>query len=525
MADAPAAPAQTPAPSKAKRRPPWGWLVLTLLVIGPFTFIVICPDLPQQWFGAAPAKPESLGDEPSTAGALSGRELAARNLENELLRMSKVTTSAPLLQTATKAPDAAPVKPIPTVDSADDAKAAPLLADAEEKYKAMDWDAAEKSARRITNLNAKVQIKGRAMDIERGAPLLKRLFAALNDRDELSRNWDTHPSLVHLSKAGNDMMAVPIISNSDPITPIESDPLAWINGKKRADGKAWFLVQGIRQFSPSQFDVTDYEASLVDQTVVRANRMQGLRQRLERIQADVALKRDPYAWYEAGKFAYRNRLDDQVTALLDKAVTLDPFLNRTVRENNAKELFGSMMLHMKLGNDVAANAFMASIERRYKDTDQARQARLYREGKTKEFLVAAREGERLAAAQAEERKRERESIAKKKSEAEVAKVIEEDKEIVEEAPTPVAQDNTPAPAALAKARDLVAKAMPLAHDASNMPPTDARNKKYHEAARILKEAKTLFVDYTNKHPEDEKAQVEAAEAKQMWFQVNKMATL
>ncbi|MEK7413061.1 MAG: hypothetical protein AAB263_07075, partial [Planctomycetota bacterium] len=406
----------------------------------------------------------------------------------------------------------------------DGPKAFALLKDAEQTYAAMEWDAAEFLAGRVMRLHTNLDTTNRAMDIERGAPLLKRLFAALSDRDELSRNWDTHPSLVHLSKAGSDMMAVPILSNDDPITPVEGDPLAWIKGKKRADGKAWFLVQGIRQFSPSQFDVTDYDASLVDQTVVHANRMQGLRHRIERIQADAAMKRDPYAWYEAGKFAYRNRLDDQVTALLDKAVTLDPFLNRTVRENNAKELFGSMMLHMKLGNDVAANAFMASIERRYKDTDQARQARLYREGKTKEFLAAAREGERLAAAQAEERKREREKIAEKKSLSEVARVKEEDKEIVEETPAPAAP-NTPAPAALAKARELVAQAMPLAHDASNMPPTEARNQKYHEAARILKEARALFSIYTHAYPNDDAAQIEAIETNKMWFQVTKMTTL
>ena len=49
------------------------------------------------------------------------------------------------------------------------------------------------------------------------------------------------------------------------------------------------------------------------------------------------------AWYEAAKFAYRNRIDDQVVEMLDRAL-VTPDLGQTIREDAAQEWFTKMVV-------------------------------------------------------------------------------------------------------------------------------------------------------------------------------------
>lgn len=515
-------PDQTP-PSKPKRGKPWGYLLFALLILAVLTVYILRPDVPRQLLGGDPPKPQSLGDGPAKAGDVAGKGLSERELADERAQLGVVRTSAPPVATASK-----PAAPKPPVDTAapiqaDEAKATQLLAEAEAAYQAMDWDKAESAARRLAGLSGKPATKGRAADIERGAPALKRLFKELDDRDELNRNYETSPGLVRLVKGATTTLAVPITQMDAPYNPVTENPVAWIEAQRKS-GKVLLLVKGAKQFTPSEMDIYGYEVQPVDQAATRAEVQQGLSSRVTRVLADRAASRDAFTWYELGKYAYRNRLDDQVVKHLDKAIDLDPMLARSVREANAGILFGSLVAHMKNGNKQQAAAFLASIERRYKDTDQAKQARLYYEGKSAELVAAAKETAQREREAAEAAKRERAERERKKGDEQKAKEIEQQKPDDEA----VAEQDPAAPPVsgeIAAARQLRDQGAKILGEATNMPPTDARNHKYADAAKLLAQAKAAYAAFLDKHKGDSAAESELIETQKMWFTANKMKTL
>jgi hypothetical protein len=386
----------------------------------------------------------------------------------------------------------------------------------------MEWDRAESAARRVLAMKTRSATRNRAVDIARVAPGLKRVFKDLDERDELNRNWETHPSLVRLVRGGSETLAVPILGLDAPYQPVLDDPVGHVQRAAQA-GKVMLLVKGAKQFTPAEMDVVDYNILPADQAAMRADAQQGLSARLARVQADKAAQRDAFVWYELGKFAYRNRLDDQVVKHLEKAVDLDPFLARSVREANAGILFGSLVAHMKNGNKAQAAAFMASIERRFKDTEQGKQARLYYQGETSKLVELAKEAARREKEEAEARKRELAERARQKGDEAVAKQIEEAP--AEEPAEPAGDDSGPVAAEIATARELRDKGAKLLGEAVNMPATDARNHKYSEAAKTLAKAKASYAAYLEKNPTDSSAEAEFIETNKMWFTANKMKTL
>lgn len=513
-----------PQPSKpAKRGKPWGYLFFALLILAVLAVYVVRPDVPRQLLAGDPPKPESNGEGPAKAGEIGGKGLSERELAAERAELGTIRTAAPPPVVATRPTVAAPQAPAAAASPGDEAKATQLLGDAEAAYQAMDWDKAESLARRMAALSAKPATKGRAADIERNAPALRKLFRDLGDRDELSRNYETSPGLVKLVKGSTVTEAVPIAQMEAPYNPVTEDPVAWLEAQRKA-GKVLLLVKGAKQFTPSEMDIEGYQVQPVDQAEVRATVQQGLSSRVARVQADRSASRDAFAWYELGKYAYRNRLDEQVVRHLDKAIDLDPMLARSVREANAGILFGSLVAHMKNGNKQQAAAFLASIERRYKDTDQAKQARLYYEGKSAELVAAAKAAAQREREAAEAAKRERIERERKKGDEEKAKQIEQQQPSDHE-DEPAEADAPPVSGEIAAARQLRDQGAKILGEATNMPPTDARNHKYSEAAKLLTRAKAAYAAYLEKNTSDSAAESELVETQKMWFTAQKMKTL
>lgn len=516
-------PDQAPAPasSKPKRGKPWGYLVFALLILSVFLVAVLKPDLTRSLLGGDPPKPDSPGDSPAVAGNVSGSALGEREAAAALADLGTINLAKPP-PVAAKPTVAGPVAG-PVAGATDEAKAAALLADAEAAYKAMDWDKAESLARGIAKLSAKTTTRDRASDIERGAPALKRVFKDLDERDELSRNYETHPSLIRLVRGGSETLAVPITQMEPPYNPVVDSPIAWVQTQRKA-GKVMLLVKGSKQFTPAEMVVDDYDIQPADLTAARAVAQQTLSSRAARVEADKSVRRDAFVWYELGKFAYRNRLDDQVVRYLDRAIDLDPDLARNVREANAGMLFGSLVMHSRNGNKQQAAAFMASIERRFKDTEQAKQARLFYEGKQAEMVAAAKEAERRQREEAAARLAAKVAAAKKQGDEEKAKAIVVAAKEEEEPEEPVS-DNGPVDASVASARGLRDKGREILGQATNMPATDERNHKYAEAAKLLAQAKALYAKYLEKNKADSSAEAEMIETQKMWFTANKMKTL
>ena len=515
MADEPI-PAQTP--SKPKRGKPWGYLVFAALILGIFLVAVIMPDLPRSLFGGDPARPDGLGDSPAVVGDVNGGALDERDLAVAMADLTTIKTAKPT--TAIKVPDKEPTKPV-VAAATDEPRGVQLLAEAEAAYQAMDWDKTDSLARKIGILAVKPATKNRAAELERNAQVLRQVFKDLDERDELSRNFETHPSLVRLIKGGSETMAVPITQMQAPYNAVAENPVGWIEAQRKV-GKVMLLVKGAKQFTPAEMDVEGYDIQAVDQAAVRALAQQTLSSRAARVAGDKSVRRDAFVWYELGKFAFRNRLDDQVVRYLDKAIDLDSNLASSVREANAGILFGSLVMHASNGNKQQAAAFMASIEKRYKGTEQAKQARLYYDGKQGELVAAARAAEQRQRDEAAAQLAAKVAAAQKQGDEEKAKAIVAEAAEVVEAPV---DEGPPVDANVATARELRDKGRAMLNEATNMPPTEARNHAYSSAAKLLAKAKAAYLTYLDKNPNDTSAQAECVETNQMWFTANKMKTL
>jgi hypothetical protein len=521
MADVP-----TPDQAVVKRRrgKPWGYLVLSALVLGVFLTAVLRPDLTRGLLGGDPPRPGSPGDSPAVAGDVAGGALGDREAAAALADLGTVNLAKPPPLPA--APDIAGPVAGPVAGPTDEAKAAGLLAEAEAAYKAMDWDKAESLARGLAKSPARSPTRNRAADLERGAQALKRVFRELDERDELTRNFETHPSLIRLVRAGSETLAVPITQMDSPYNPVIDNPIEWVEAQRKA-GKVMLLVKGARQFTPAEMAVDGYDLLPADLAAARAAALQTLSSRATRIESDKSVRRDAFVWYELGKFAFRHRLDDQVVRYLDRAIELDPDLARNVREANAGILFGSLIMHSRNGNTKQAAAFMASIERRYKDTDQAKQARLFYDGKQSEMVAAAKDSERRQREEAASRLAAKVAAAKKQGDEAKAKaiVVAATEDEPEAPPVEQAAETGPVDALVASARSLRDNGRNLLGEATNMPATEERNHKYAQAAKLLAQAKALYIKYLSRNASDSSAEAEMVETNKMWFTANKMKTL
>lgn len=481
-----------PNPSRPPKRSGGGgggfWILIAAVVLGCAGVFVFAPDLPRQWFGTAKA-PADKGPEPTAPQQVKTDLAAKEHKVDDDLNKPKVT-AAPAKPKIDSAP--APEKP---KTFADEAKALTILEAAQKSYTEMKWEKASSEARRVTTMAVSPATRIKAQDIITGAAAIEKLFAELNDKDELVRYYDTHPSLV-LLKGGNGVsQAVPIMSIDDP-TPVESRPLEFIAAQRKT-GKVAFLIKGKKDYIPSSLpaDIVG-EVSLADGAAIMKEKQSEFETRLNRLR-NSTLANDPLAWYDAGKFAYRNRLDANVTEMLNQAVVLDQNLVSKVREDKAAGYYANVVSHLKNGNRKQADAFMAIITRRFADTDQGKQARLYYDGKNDDLIKAAK-------AEQEKRKeeeRQRKEALKQRAtdlgdEKALAAMKQEPKQEPEDAAlaaTVASGDEGKADTLFAKGRDLYNKAL----EAGNTPERDVL---YEKAYQELHAAQAIYAKLVEKNP-------------------------
>jgi hypothetical protein len=235
--------------------------------------------------------------------------------------------------------------------------------------------------------------------------------------------------------------------------------------------------------------------------------------RLNRLR-NSTLANDPLAWYDAGKFAYRNRLDGYVTEMLNQAVVLDQNLVSKVREDKAAGYYANVVSHLKNGNRKQADAFMAIIERKYKDTDQGKQARLYYDGKNDELIKAAK---------AEQDKRKQEELQRREAMKQRATDLGDEKALaaMKQAPTEEPEDTAiaalaatgdegKADALFAKGRDSYNKAL----DAGNTPERDVL---YEKAYQDLNAACAIYSKLVEKTPGNSTLEVKLLECNKLRY--------
>lgn len=256
--------------------------------------------------------------------------------------------------------------------------------------------------------------------------------------------------------------------------------------------------------------------ALVDQIELRKDR----RLKLDAFRKTLvgAEAREPMAWYDFGRYAFQNRLDDQVVDGLHRAVLLDPKLAQTVREDRAGLLYANLISHMKNSNKMQAAIYMGLIDRKYKDTEQGQQARLYYDGKTAELLAAAKEIQRRADEEEARRLSDLKKRAAETGDVALAKAVEE-----EEAPEQVATitgspDET-------KALALFEQGAKLCSDAIDKGNTPERDRLYGEAIKIMRQAVPMLSKLAEGEKDPQKRQaleVKVQEANQLKFAALKM---
>lgn len=480
------------------------WLLLGAVVLGAGGVYVFAPDLPRQWFGTTKA-PADKGPEP-TAPQQDKTVLAQKEHKvDDDLGKPKVAT-APAKPKVDDTP--APEKPKGFVD---EAKAAPILAVAQKAYTEMKWTQATNEARKITTMAVSPATRIKAQDIITGSAAIQKLFAELNDKDELTRYYDTHPSLVLLKSGTNVSQAVPITSIDDP-TPVETRPLDYIAAQRKT-GKVAFLIKGKKDYIPSSLpaDVVG-EVVAADTAAIMKEKQTEFETRLNRLR-NSNLARDPLAWYDAGKFAYRNRLDANVTEMLNQAVVLDQNLVSKVREDKAAGYYANVVSHLKNGNRKQADAFMAIIERKFKDTDQGKQARLYYDGKNDELIKAAKAEQEK---RKEEERQRREALKARATELGDDKALaamakpEPEEEDTATAAIAATGDEGKADALFAKGRDTYNKAL----DAGNTPERDVY---YEKAYQDLNTACAIYSKLVEKTPGNSALEVKLLECNKLRY--------
>ncbi|MFM2089733.1 MAG: hypothetical protein RLZZ127_222 [Planctomycetota bacterium] len=520
------------APDPARAGRGIGWLVLALVVVGLAASIAFAPGFWRGSLGQARI-PSGDGPEPRTPAdaqaALAQRKptTGLGGLGQVQVRIDPPAVDTPV-QVATETAAAAKERTYPGEE-----RAKAFLAEAETHYTAMAWTKARSAADRIAQLDATPRTLSRAKDISRGAAALARLFDSLNDEDELSRNYDTHPSLVLIGTGTTQVEAVPLAGNTTPpIAITDQDPLIFIDEARRA-GKVWFMVKGIKKFNKAEYDSTRIgDPAAVDVAARIQERARDLDEDVTRIRNDAALASDATAWYELGKFAYRNRLDSRVVGLLDHALLLEPNLAARVRNDKAALIAASVMLHLRNNDRTRAAPFMATLRgARFKDTEAARMAAAEWDGKTAEMVAIAK------AMDAKRRQEETERLAELKRRAEekkkagdeaAAAALEKASEQPEEPEAPAGGDDAGSDAPLAsgdeaKADDLATKGRKLAAEAVEMPAGKARNAKYAAALPLLVQAVKIYDKILTKG-DNARVQEKLVAANQMAFLCRKSQT-
>lgn len=493
-----------------------GYLVFAGVVGCVAGLYVFAPDVPRGWF-AAPVRPADEGPAPVLPGDM---QVSLEAKDHEAALQTTVRVAAPKKAMPVALVTQAP-KPTELPKSAPiDARGQDLLAEVEKQYRGYQWNAAASGARRISEMNVAPAVAQRAKDISAMAIPVGMLFGKLNDRDELSRNYDTNPSLVEITGGREVTFAVPIQGADKDSPVVEKDPLGYIAAQRKL-GAVNFLVKGSKDYIAAPLaDDKIGVVRLVDQAKVRQDRLAKLEAFRKTLTGPAA--RDPMAWYDLGRFAYQNRLDGYVVDALHQAVLLDPKLAVNVREDRAGVMYANLITHMKNGNKTQAAIYMGILDRKYKDTEQGRQARLYYDGKTAELLAAAKETQRKADEEEARRLADLRKRAETTDDA-VAKAA-----VVEEPADPEAVATITGSPDEAKAQSLYEQGAKLCSDAIDKGNTPERDQLYLKAVKVLEQAIPMLSKLAEAEKDPAKKQAlesKVVEASQMKFGARKNSRL
>jgi len=344
-------------------------------------------------------------------------------------------------------------------------------------------------ARQVDAMDVSPKLAVRAEDLQRGADALEEVFSKLGTKDELVRAFETHPLLVTITNRGRDENVLPIVDTRSKQPPETNDPAGWVESQLQASGEVTVMTTSRIAYPVKAGDISDVRPADVEAVI--AEKREEFQRRLRRLESG-ELAKDPLAWYEAAKFAYRNRLDEQVTSMLDRALELDPFLGESIKEDKAQSIFLKMVQQLENENRPAASGWKVQLDKYYTDTSVYSQAVAYYEGN----MEALRLAQAQAAKQRREARRrareERLARARALEDEQQVKEIEEEEEEVADLYDP--QPDTPVAASgdRAEADAYYNKGLEILSKAQNMGVTEERDQLYAKAEKELTKARDLY---------------------------------
>jgi RNA polymerase sigma-70 factor (ECF subfamily) len=492
-----------------------GWLALSVAVIALGGACLLAGDRLHAWFGVRP-RPSGDGSNPVEGPGAPRLALPPwAGPENRTPSPEGVHTREPAQPASQPAPEggAAPSEPEqPGEPAADKA-----LAEAERRYRALDWSAAASAATQGASLPGSPTTRARCRDLATRATAVADLFRRLDDPDELSRDYDTNPSLLAIRVGGAmPFYAVPYTGEAAHPAIVTDDPVGYVQ-RAGAAGPVKAFIKGNRDYVAAVLPGGVLEVQLVDQSQVRTEKLKALERRLAALRNGDA-DADALAWYGAARAAYRSRLDERVAELIDRALELDPFLVESVREDKCGRLYGALVYHLHAGNQKQADVFMALIRRRYADTATAKQADAYYSGRVKQAaqLAAAQE---TASAQQEERR----TAARIERAQALGDQTRADRIRSEPHPSGMTASAAPVDVDEAAAGRWLDDGVAAMHQAETMAASPARSEVYRRAERDLRSAGAAY-RLLYERSGDERFQQRMVEANQLRFWSSKFIT-
>ncbi|MHC5068386.1 MAG: hypothetical protein ACYTF0_07325, partial [Planctomycetota bacterium] len=314
-----------PANRRRKNNSNSTFFVLAAILAAAAGGLIFAPDLLRSALGEAPATPEP-GPQPTVThdaagvegGAAADHEVAMPEREVDLVQVEAAPTVPEIDDTPAKA-----------AVSYDDERGSKLLSSARDTYRGLDWDGTRRLTLRARDLKLSPEMRAEFQQLAANVDSVEEVFEKLDTKDELVRGLDSHPLLVSVSYRGRTEQVVPITDMRSKDIPTTDDGPKWLERQLKARRKAAVLTadKGIA-FELKATEVTDISA--VDVAAITSTKRDEFEQRLTRL-TNSGMAKDALAWYEAAKFAFRNRLDDVVTDLLDQALSRDPFLATSIR--------------------------------------------------------------------------------------------------------------------------------------------------------------------------------------------------
>jgi len=481
-------------PRSAARRAParrtaprggFGWFLLLVIGGGALAGYIFAGDAIRSFLSPAPGEPPE-GQAPVIAQA-DETEVESRDMVDlesrgydgdaaDLAKAAEETSEEPELETD---------RPAEPIGFADEDRGRQVLAQAEGAFRSYDWKDATAYAGKIIGMDVPPEVEGRARRILEYADDLKSLFARLESKDELMRNLETHPSLLVARMRGKDIHFVPLTDLRSKTIIDAEDPVAAFQQQLAAGEAAIMDVKRIAA-TVKGGDVTDVRKADVDELV--EEQRTAFERRLARFKKG-DMTHDPLAWYEAAKHAYQNRLDDHVVELLIEALSRDPELASTIREDKAADFYAKMVLKMENGDRAGAAGYMAQLRKHYEDTAEFKKAEAHYNGNLAKLRQVREEQVAARRRRAEEARKARIEAAKKENDQEKIAAIEKEREQEEqEARVPAAAANGDVAQAdqwFAQGREVYAKA-------SGARPTPQRDQWYSQAEQFFNKALAVY---------------------------------